>query len=79
MRWFSFSSLRARLLLLVLLAVIPVLGLILYTDLEQRRLAADQAQGDALRFVRLAAADQTQLIQGTDQLLAAAVRGRCRE
>ena len=71
MRWFSFSSLRARLLLLVLLAVIPVLGLLLYTDLEQRRLAADQAQEDALRFVRLAAADQTQLIQGTDQLLAA--------
>src|SRR2546430_13524998 len=69
MRWFS--SLRARLLLLVLLAVIPALGLILYTDLEQRRLAANQAQEDALRFARLAAADQAQLIQGAHQLLAA--------
>ncbi len=71
MRWFSFSSLRARLLLLVLLAVLPVLGLILYTDLEQRKLAATQAQEDALRFARLAAADQAQLIQGMHQLLAA--------
>jgi signal transduction histidine kinase len=70
-KWLSFSSLRARLLLLVLLAAVPVLGLILYTDLEQRRLAADQAQEDALRFARLAAADQAQLIQGAHQLLTA--------
>jgi len=68
---FSFSSLRARLLLLALLAVLPALGLILYTDLEQRRLAATQAQDDALRLARLAAADQGQLLQSTHQLLTA--------
>jgi signal transduction histidine kinase len=68
---FSFSSLRARLWLLVLLAVLPVLGLILYTDLEQRRLAATQVQEDALRLAWLAAADQAQLIQGAHQLLIA--------
>jgi len=71
MRRFSLSSLRVRLLLLVLLAALPALGLILYTDLEQRRLAATQAQEDALRLARLAAADQAQLIQGAHQLLAA--------
>ena len=71
MRRFSLSSLRARLLLLVLLAALPALGLILYTDLEQRRLAATQAQEDALRLARLAAADQAQLIQGAHQLLTA--------
>lgn len=52
MRRLSFSSLRARLLLLVLLAALPALGLILYTDLEQRRLAATQAQEDALGDVK---------------------------
>ncbi|HJY82107.1 MAG TPA: cache domain-containing protein, partial [Candidatus Binatia bacterium] len=71
MRWFSLSSLRARLLLLVLLAAIPALGLILYIDLEQRRLAATQAQEAALRLAQLAAADQAQLIQGAHQLLTA--------
>ena len=48
---FSFSSLRVRLLLLVLLAVIPALGLMLYTGLEQRRLAAVHAQEGALRVL----------------------------
>jgi signal transduction histidine kinase len=71
MRRFSLSSLRARLLLLVLLAALPALALILYTDLEQRRLTARQAQEDALRLARLAAADQAQLIQGAHQLLTA--------
>lgn len=32
-----FSSLRVRLLFLVLLAVIPAFGVILYTGLEERR------------------------------------------
>src|SRR5262249_12971954 len=71
MRRFSLSSLRARLLLVVLLAVLPALGLIVYTDLEQRRLSAAQAQSNALRLARLAAADQAQLIQGAHQLLTA--------
>jgi hypothetical protein len=52
MRRFSLSSLRARLLLLVLLAALPALALIVYTDLEQRRLTASQVQEDALRLAR---------------------------
>jgi len=58
----SFASLRVRLLLLVLLAVIPALGLTLYTGLEQRRVAAAGAQEDALRLVRLVAREQEWLV-----------------
>jgi signal transduction histidine kinase len=66
-----FASLRSRLLLLIALAVLPALGLIFYVNVEQRRQAATQVQDNALRFARLAAAEQTQLVRGTHQLLAA--------
>lgn len=71
MRMVLFSSLRARLFLLVALAVLPALGLIFYNDMEQRKLAAAQTQEDALRLAQLAAAEQAQLIQGSHQLLIA--------
>ncbi|MBN1579138.1 MAG: GAF domain-containing protein, partial [Anaerolineae bacterium] len=63
------SSVRFRLLLLVLLAVLPVLGLTLYTHLEQRARAAAGAQETALRLVRLAVDRQDDTIRGTRQLL----------
>lgn len=66
---FSFTSLRSRLLLLVLLAVIPALGLICYTNVELRRLAAADVQAQALRLVRMAANDQEDSIKDTHQLL----------
>lgn len=65
----SFSSLRVRLLLLVLLAVLPALGLTLYTDSERRRLEAGQMQEDALRVAHLASFTEAQLIEGTRHLL----------
>lgn len=71
MMGFSFSSLRARLLLLVLLAVIPALGLILYTAAEQRRSAALEAQANALRLARSVSSSQDDLIEGARQLLTA--------
>jgi len=70
---FSFSSLRIRLLLLVLLAVIPALGLMLYTGLEQRRLAAVHAKKDALRVLDHSVMQQDLLIAGARQLLVALV------
>lgn len=66
-----FSSLRFRLILLVLLALLPALGLILYSGLEQQQEAAAEAQKAALRLVRHSALDQERLIQGATQLLAA--------
>ncbi|HWQ13382.1 MAG TPA: HD domain-containing phosphohydrolase [Roseiflexaceae bacterium] len=64
-----FSSLRARLILLVLLAMVPVLGLLLYTASEQRQLAIAETQQETLRLARLASSNQQRLIEGARQLL----------
>ncbi len=65
-----FSRLRARLLALVLLAILPALGLVLYTGFEQRTAARADAEADARRVVKLAAASQKQHFEATRQLLA---------
>ncbi|MBD2356129.1 PAS domain S-box protein [Tolypothrix sp. FACHB-123] len=70
--WFNsilLSSLRTRLVLLVLLAVVPALGLILYTASEQRRSAILETQENTLRLVRLAATNQKQVVDTTRQIL----------
>ncbi len=71
MTGFSFSSLRARLLLLVLLAIIPALGLIIYTAAEMRRSASVAAQTNALRLAQSVASSQDDLFEGARQLLTA--------
>ena len=67
--YLSFSRLRYRLLLLVLLAVLPALALIISTAWEQRRLSAENAREDALRLVRLASSNHERLIEGARPLL----------
>jgi len=64
-----FSKLRVRLLALVLLAILPALGLVLYSAIDQRRLAMKEATASAQRIVRLAAAAQKQYIETSRQLL----------
>uniref|UniRef100_UPI001ABB10D2 hypothetical protein n=1 Tax=Aetokthonos hydrillicola TaxID=1550245 RepID=UPI001ABB10D2 len=56
------STRRTRLVLLVLLAVVPALGLNLYTASGQRRTATLEAQEQALRLARLAANNQKQVV-----------------
>ena len=68
------GGLRARLLLLVLLAAVPALGLVLDAGRRQRDLAADQAQGRALELARLIAADQEQAIQTARHLMVGLAR-----
>ncbi len=68
---FLLSSLRARLVLLILLAIIPALGLLLHTDLEQRGLATLDVRENGLTFVRLLSADQERIVEGARQLLVA--------
>ena len=70
----SFSSLRVRLLLLVLLAVIPALGLTLYTNLEERELSKADVQEHALRLSRVVSADHERLIEEARQLLVTLAR-----
>lgn len=67
----SYSVLRIHLVLLVLLAILPALGLALYSGLEQRRLAAAAAHQEALRLARLTANKQNTHVEGAHQLLVA--------
>jgi signal transduction histidine kinase/CheY-like chemotaxis protein/HAMP domain-containing protein len=63
------GGLRARLLLLMILAVIPALALTVVGGLVQRHLSIEQGRGNALRLARLAAGEQTRLVEHTQQLL----------
>src|SRR5262245_58489656 len=69
MGWLFGTSLRTRLLLLVLLAVIPALGLTLYTNLEERQLRKAQVQEQAMRLSRIVSADHERLIEDARRLL----------
>ncbi|MBH8562074.1 PAS domain S-box protein [Nostoc sp. CENA67] len=69
MRSWLNSTLRIRLVILVLLAVVPALGLILYTASEQRRTATAEAREQTLQLARLAANNQKQVVEATRQLL----------
>src|SRR3989338_8057413 len=62
-------SLRVRMLLLVLLAVVPALGLILYSGLEARYQEGARAQEQVLQLVQRISRDQEQAIKETRQLL----------
>jgi cache domain-containing protein/GAF domain-containing protein len=62
-------DLRARLLLLVLVAMMPAIAVVAYTTLSERQQAAARAQKDALNLVQFAAAEQQRLIASTRQLL----------
>ena len=64
-----FASLRSRLLLLVFLAVVPAAAVIIYTGLEARSHAIDQAHTDNQTVSALAAAQQSQLLEGSRQVL----------
>jgi signal transduction histidine kinase/HAMP domain-containing protein len=63
------SSLRSRLIVLVLLAVIPAFGVILYSASRHRDLTANQVQRNALGAARAIAAEQERFFENAHQLL----------
>lgn len=65
----SFGSLRVRLVLLVLLAVIPALGLILYTAQVQRWAATVAVHENLTRIATLTSTDTLRVIKEAEQLL----------
>lgn len=65
----AIASLRARLLLFVLLPAIPILGLAFYSYSEERDRASSQAQAETLRVARIAASDQRRMIDEARLLL----------
>ena len=67
----SASSLRGRLVLVVVLAVVPSLALIYYNAREQRRAAIAVATEDVARIARLTTANYGGVIDGVRQLLIA--------
>ncbi len=69
MKTMVFSSLRVRLILLVLAGVIPLLILLIYAGFELRNRAADDVQQDAAQLVIRAVNEQQRLVNETRQLL----------
>lgn len=64
-----FFTLRVRLLLLVLLALVPVLALVLAAGLEARHAEGSRVQEQAMQLVRQIARDQEQSINESRQFL----------
>ena len=69
MRGKLFASLRVRLLLLMMLAVLPPFVLILYNGFEQRRAATREAEQQAHRLARLVTSSHIRLVETSRQLL----------
>jgi signal transduction histidine kinase len=65
-----FAPFRTRLVILMLLAVLPAFGLVVYEYLEQRRLETERVREGAIAVARLAAANQENFTKNTRQLLA---------
>src|SRR2546430_11277480 len=65
-----FALLRTRLNLLVLLLVIPAFGLVLYGNLEQRRIEKARVREGVAAISQLAAANEENFIKNSRQLLA---------
>lgn len=63
------SSVRFRLIALVLMAVIPAFGVILYSGAKHRQLTANQVQQNALGAARAIAAEQEKYIESAHQFL----------
>lgn len=64
-------TLRARLLLLVVLAVIPAVCIEIYGEIELRSSRQREIHEEAMRLVRLAASEQARIGEGAKQLMIA--------
>ena len=69
-----FSGIRARLIVLVLLAVLPALAVILYVGHHHGQRELSAAREQMRLFARLTATDYTHLVNNTRQLLATLAR-----
>jgi PAS domain S-box-containing protein len=63
------SGLRARLLGLVVLGLLPAFALVAYLNLEEQAERRQQAYEDALRVARLAVGEHARLVENTHHLL----------
>ena len=63
------KSLQARLLLVGAIALVPALGFQAYTESQARRTRQQLMEDEALRLVRLVAAEQQRIVEGAEQVL----------
>ena len=71
MKLYPLKSLRVRLMLLVLIAVLPAWGVIVYSASEQRQLEVAGMQKNVLQLAEFIAHEEEQILQGTRQILIA--------
>jgi serine phosphatase RsbU (regulator of sigma subunit) len=69
-----FASLRHRLLGLVALVLVPALGLVLYTQADERKVAIANVEADALRLIHIVTSNQAAQIEAARQVLATLAR-----
>ena len=65
----AFASLRVRLLLLTLVVLVPALGVLVYAAIQARENQLDEVRARVLYLARLAAAEESKIVQSTRQLL----------
>ena len=63
------SSLRSRLILLILMAVVPAFGLLYYSAAEHQQLMAEQVKQNSLAAVRLIAAEHDRVLDNAHEFL----------
>ena len=63
------STLLARLLVIVSIALVPALGFQAYSENKARQIRKELVQDEALRLVRLVSAEQQRIIEGAAQVL----------
>lgn len=70
MKRFSIGNLRYRLIGLVLIAVIPLVGLMFYADAEQKMQKVATIERNVLTMAEFAAREEAQMLEGSRQMLA---------
>jgi|GEM_PF-1752952 len=70
MKRIDFSSIRVRLLLLIILASIPAMLFIANNALEERSAATARIQAETMQLTKLSASSQEEWLEGAHQLLA---------
>jgi two-component system cell cycle sensor histidine kinase/response regulator CckA len=69
MKFSFFRTIRTKLLWLVIISVLPALGIIIYSSIQQRSHAIDMAKSDALQVVKNFAYDHERAVESTRQFL----------
>ena len=69
MKFSFFRSIRAQLLVLVLVSVLPALGIVIYSGVTRLQNDIEAAQNDAMRVLQSLAYDHEHTVEGTRQFL----------